>query len=219
MGEQCVYCYVLRPSVYMYMYIHVYMYMHVLCRSDTDGGGTTVVVRDVMGTEGQVEGLTPGALYTFSVTAENAVSSQDSDVTGRTTNATAITEDGGKAAHECKLMVCSAYTEQGRSKVIQTTKKSNTINMYMLGSFFLLHLSKMYIAYAHTVHYNTLCIMRCYYAFDNKQPALYMHTRCERSKPSSRTNGMIFLLYLYIYIRVIHRVSPYTAHAWRYAQT
>ena len=43
-----------------------------------------------------MEGLTPGALYTFSVTAENAVSSQDSDVTGRTTNIFITTEEGGK---------------------------------------------------------------------------------------------------------------------------
>ena len=56
------------------------------------------MVKDVMGTEGQVEGLTPGVLvYTFSVTAENAVSSQDSDITGRTTNATATTEEGGES--------------------------------------------------------------------------------------------------------------------------
>ena len=43
-----------------------------------------------------MEGLTPGALYTFYVTAENAVSSQDSDITGRTTNIFIATEEGGK---------------------------------------------------------------------------------------------------------------------------
>ena len=75
--------------------------------SDTNGEGTTVRVRDVTGTEANVQGLTPGALYTFSVTSENAVSFQDSDITGRTTIAIAITEEGGKAACECicKLML------------------------------------------------------------------------------------------------------------------
>ena len=43
----------------------------------------------------EVEGLTPFLNYTFSVTAENAVSSQDSDVTGRTANIIATTEEGG----------------------------------------------------------------------------------------------------------------------------
>ena len=43
----------------------------------------------------EVEGLTPFLNYTFSVTAENAVSSQDSDVTGRTANTIATTEEGG----------------------------------------------------------------------------------------------------------------------------
>ena len=80
---------------------------------DIYAGGTTVEVRDVMGTEANVQGLTPGALYTFSVTAENAVSFQDIDITGRSTNTTATTEEGGRAAHECKLM---AYIQQERSK-------------------------------------------------------------------------------------------------------
>ena len=43
-----------------------------------------------------MEGLNPGAKYTFSVTAENAVSSQDSDVTARTANIFITTEEGGK---------------------------------------------------------------------------------------------------------------------------
>ena len=71
--------------------------MYMCCGiSDTNGGGSTVEIRDVTGTEANVQGLTPGALYTFSVTAENAVSSQDSDITGRSTNATATTEEGGE---------------------------------------------------------------------------------------------------------------------------
>ena len=44
-----------------------------------------------------MEGLTPGAKYTFSVISENAVSSQDSDVTARTANIFIATEEGGKA--------------------------------------------------------------------------------------------------------------------------
>ena len=44
----------------------------------------------------EVEGLTPFLDYTFSVTAENAVSSQDSHVTGRTASTIATTEEGGE---------------------------------------------------------------------------------------------------------------------------
>ena len=43
----------------------------------------------------EVEGLTPFLNYTFSVTAENAVSSQDSNVTARTASTIATTEEGG----------------------------------------------------------------------------------------------------------------------------
>ena len=101
-------------------------------------GGTTVEVRDVTGTEANVQGLTPGALYTFSVTSENAVSSQDIDITGRSTNATATTEEGGKAAHECKLM---AYIQQERSKQGPTNNKRKatqlTCTCLVLSSFFI----------------------------------------------------------------------------------
>ena len=41
-------------------------------------------------------GLTPGVLYTFSVSSENAVSSQDSNVNDRSINITATTLQGGK---------------------------------------------------------------------------------------------------------------------------
>ena len=146
-------------------YIHVYM--HLFCHfnenfyndiSDTNGGGTTVRVRDVIGTESNVQGLTSGALYTFSITTENAVSFQDSDVTGRTTNATATTEEGGEAAHEClcKLMVCSAYrhvNEKCRRKD-ERTNQGHTNNK----------------AKQHNTYYidaATLCIMHCYLASDN----------------------------------------------------
>ena len=39
--------------------------------------------------------LTPGVYYTFSVIAENAVSSQDNNINARTVRATANTEEGG----------------------------------------------------------------------------------------------------------------------------
>ena len=50
------------------------------------------------GTEANVTGLTPGTYYTFSVTAENAVSSQDTNINARTATATATatTEKGGQ---------------------------------------------------------------------------------------------------------------------------
>ena len=41
-------------------------------------------------------GLTPGVLYTFSVSSENAVSSEDSNVNDRSINITATTLQGGK---------------------------------------------------------------------------------------------------------------------------
>ena len=54
---------------------------NVLPYPDTGGsGGLTVVVREVDDTETNVTGLTPSVLYTFSVTAENDVSSQDNNI-------------------------------------------------------------------------------------------------------------------------------------------
>ena len=49
----------------------------------------------VNGTETSVTGLTPGVYYTFSVTAENAVSSQDNNINARTVKDIANTEEGG----------------------------------------------------------------------------------------------------------------------------
>ena len=46
-------------------------------------------------TETIVTGLTPGVYYTFSVTSENAVSSQDNNINARTLNVIANTEEGG----------------------------------------------------------------------------------------------------------------------------
>ena len=63
---------------------------------DTDGrGGVRVELVGVNGTETSVTGLTPGVYYTFSVTAENAVSSQDNNINARTVRDTANTEEGG----------------------------------------------------------------------------------------------------------------------------
>ena len=42
-----------------------------------------------------VTGLTPGVLYTFSVTAENDVSSQDNATTARSVSIITGTEEGG----------------------------------------------------------------------------------------------------------------------------
>ena len=48
--------------------------------------------------------LTPGADYTFSVIAENAVSSQDMNINQRTVNITATTKEGGTHACTCTCM-------------------------------------------------------------------------------------------------------------------
>lgn len=47
-------------------------------------------------TQTTVTELVPFLTYTFSVTAENAVSSQDSNVIARTTSTTATTLEGGE---------------------------------------------------------------------------------------------------------------------------
>ena len=69
---------------------------NVILYSDMEGsGGVTVVVSEVDDTETNVTGLTPGVLYTFSVTTENDVSSQDNNINVRTVTTTATTEEGG----------------------------------------------------------------------------------------------------------------------------
>ena len=63
---------------------------------DTESrGGVRVEVGEVNDTETNVTGLTPFVYYTFSVTAENAVSSQDININARTVRVTATTEEGG----------------------------------------------------------------------------------------------------------------------------
>ena len=85
-------------SVYMYICsIEAVVIFKCTFIIDTDGrGGVTVEVTEVTGTEANVTGLTPGTRYTFSVTAENAVSSQDTNINARTATATATTQEGGK---------------------------------------------------------------------------------------------------------------------------
>ena len=63
----------------------------------------TVVVSEVDDTERSVTGLTPSVLYTFSVTAENDVSSQDNNINVRTVTTTATTEEGGIYYLHCKF--------------------------------------------------------------------------------------------------------------------
>ena len=67
-------------------------------------GGAATVVFTVNDTETVVTGLTPGADYTFSVTAENAVSSQDMNIFIRTVNITATTKEGGEYACTCTFL-------------------------------------------------------------------------------------------------------------------
>ena len=52
-----------------------------------------MAVREVTGNETRVTGLTPGLLYTFSVTAENEVSSQDYNANARILSITASTTE------------------------------------------------------------------------------------------------------------------------------
>ena len=52
-----------------------------------------MAVREVTDNETRVTGLTPGLLYTFSVTAENEVSSQDYNANARILSITASTTE------------------------------------------------------------------------------------------------------------------------------
>ena len=74
---------------------------------DTGGSwGVTVVVSEVDDTETNVTGLTPNVLYTFSVTAENDVSSQDNNINVRTVTTTATTEEGGLFGSQMFKRLC-----------------------------------------------------------------------------------------------------------------
>ena len=55
-----------------------------------------MVMSEVNESETIVTGLTPGVFYTFSVSAENDVSSQDNNINARTLSTTANTHEGGQ---------------------------------------------------------------------------------------------------------------------------
>ena len=65
------------------------------CIDRGGSGGERVMVSEVNDTETIVTGLTPGVLYTFSVSAENDVSSQDNNTNARSLSTTATTQEGG----------------------------------------------------------------------------------------------------------------------------
>ena len=67
-----------------------------------------MVVREVNDTETIVTGLTPGVLYTFSVSAENDVSSQDNNINARSLSTTGNTQEGGLC-----ILVCLIFTFEG----------------------------------------------------------------------------------------------------------
>ena len=57
-----------------------------------------MVVGEVNDTETRVTGLTPWVVYTFSVSSENDVSSQDNNINNRSVSTTNRTEEGGGCA-------------------------------------------------------------------------------------------------------------------------
>ena len=77
-----------------------------------------MVVSEVNDTETIVTGLTPGVLYTFSVSAENDVSSQDNNISARSLSTTANTLEGGL----CILvsLICTFEREGGTYTVVMT---------------------------------------------------------------------------------------------------
>ena len=77
------------------------------------------MVGEVNDTETRVIGLTPGVLYTISVSSENDVSSQDNNINDRSVSTTATTEEGGahvsyiilKHTMGKKYLLCFLYTK------------------------------------------------------------------------------------------------------------
>ena len=77
----------------------MFLFLYLTYDSYLDSGGSggeRVVVSEVNDTETIVTGLTPGVLYTFSVSAENDVSSQDNNINARSLSTTANTQEGGQ---------------------------------------------------------------------------------------------------------------------------
>ena len=62
----------------------------------SDGSGDRIVYGRVATTEGEISGLTPFTEYVVFVSAENGVSSQVPDASGRTVTTTVTTEEGGQ---------------------------------------------------------------------------------------------------------------------------
>ncbi len=59
----------------------------------------------VSGTEGEITGLAPFTEYTVFVSAENGVSSQATNASGRTASVTITTEEGSKSKHAHQAFV------------------------------------------------------------------------------------------------------------------
>ena len=60
-----------------------------------------MVVGEMNDTETRVTGLTPSVLYTFSVSSENDVSSQDNNINDRSASISVITKEGGVYICRC----------------------------------------------------------------------------------------------------------------------
>ena len=97
---------------------------------DTDergGVGVRVELGGVNGTETSVTGLTPGVYYTFSVTAENAVSSQDNNINARTLN---VIEEGSMHKQLHCIYINTVSVACGHMLVSDNTTLIYTCNHY-----------------------------------------------------------------------------------------
>ena len=72
-----------------------------------------MVVGEVNDTETRVTGLTPGVLYTFSVSSENDVSSQDNNINDRSVSITIITTEWGEYSIHTRENACSMPVNRG----------------------------------------------------------------------------------------------------------
>ena len=77
-------------------------------------------------TEMNVTGLTPFFSYTFSVTAENSVSSQDTDNAARTTSVSATTLEGGMLLYSENA--CGFLGQHGGSMYTEAYRESFAYN-------------------------------------------------------------------------------------------
>ena len=72
-----------------------------------------MVVGEVNDTETRVTGLTPDVLYTFSVSSENDVSSQDNNINDRSVSITITTTEGGEYSIHTRANACSMQVDRG----------------------------------------------------------------------------------------------------------